>query len=178
VDFILADTRQYRDGGDMLGPDQEHWLLTRLKSSAARWKVLAQAVFFAPRKFPLEPPSTDAWDGYPESRARVLAAAPDGLVVLTGDVHNNWACELERGVEFVGTSVTSMPGTTDASAILALNPHIKFFDGHRGYVSCVASTEEFRADYRVVDFVDRAGAPVRTVAGFRVVDGHLQRTDV
>ncbi|WP_370019665.1 alkaline phosphatase [Planotetraspora sp. GP83] len=188
VDFVLVDARQHREGRDMLGPEQEQWLAARLKGATARWKVLAQAVFFAPRKFPLEPPSTDAWDGFPESRARVLAEAPDGLVVLSGDVHNGWACDLRAdwadpaskalGVEFVGTSVTSMPAMTDASAILPLNPHIAFFDNRRGYLSCTASMEDFQTDYRVVDFVDRPGAPVSTAAGFRVKGNKLQRTDL
>ncbi|MCT9934006.1 alkaline phosphatase D family protein [Planotetraspora sp. A-T 1434] len=188
VDFVLVDARQHREGRDMLGPEQEQWLAARLKGATARWKVLAQAVFFAQRKFPLEPPSTDAWDGFPESRARVLAEAPDGLVVLSGDVHNGWACDLRAdwadpaskalGVEFVGTSVTSMPPMTDATAILALNPHIAFFDHRRGYLSCTASMDDFQTDYRVVDFVDRPGAPVSTAAGFRVKGNKLQRTDL
>ncbi len=188
VDFVLADVRQYREGRDMLGHAQEQWLITRLKGAKARWKVLAQAVFFAQRRFPLEPPSTDAWDGCPDSRARVLADAPEGMVVLSGDVHNSWACDLRAdladpaaralGVEFVGSSVTSMPAVTDASAILALNPHIAFFDGRRGYMSCTASMDDFRADYRVVDFVDRPGAPVSTGASFHVKDNRLQRIDL
>jgi alkaline phosphatase D len=187
VDFLLVDGRQHREGRDMLGQTQEQWLLTRLKGATARWKVIAQAVFFAQRRFPLEPPSTDAWDGFPDSRARVLADAPDGLVVLSGDVHNSWACDLRAdwtdagsralGVEFVGSSVTSLPSAIDASATLALNSHIPFFDGRRGYVSCTATTDEFRADYRAVEFVDRPGAPVSTIASFQVRDNKLQRVD-
>ncbi|MEU8058498.1 alkaline phosphatase D family protein [Microbispora bryophytorum] len=188
ADFLLADTRQYREGRDMLGAEQEKWLKDRLHGSAARWKVLAQAVFFSQRRFPLEPVSADAWDGYPDSRARVLAAAPDGLVVLSGDVHSAYACDVRAdwadpasralGVEFVGPSVTSVPGITDASAILELNPHIAFFDSRHGYVSCVADMENFRADYRAVAFVDRPGAPLTTIAGFEVKENRLHRTDV
>ncbi|MBP2702849.1 alkaline phosphatase D family protein [Microbispora sp. RL4-1S] len=188
ADFMMVDTRQYRDGADMLGQEQERWLTARLTGSTARWKVLAQAVFFARRAFPADPPSADAWDGFPASRERVLAHAPDGLVVISGDVHNNWACDLRAdwedpasralGVEFVGTAVTSMPGVTDASAILARNPHIPFFDGHRGYVSCTAGMDGFRADYRGVAFVDRPGAPISTVASFEVEANRLRRVDL
>ncbi|WP_083502335.1 alkaline phosphatase D family protein [Sphaerimonospora mesophila] len=188
VDFMIVDARQHRSGPDMLGREQEEWLISKMKTSTARWKVLAQAVFFARRRFPNGASSADAWDGFPDSRARVLAEAPDGLVVLSGDVHNNWACDLRAdwadpesaalGVEFVGTSVTSMPPDTDAKAILELNPHIGFFDGHRGYVSCTASMDDFSADYRVVDYVDRRGAPVSTVAAFRVEKNRLRRIDL
>ncbi|MEW9532304.1 alkaline phosphatase [Microbispora sp. NPDC049125] len=188
ADFLLADARQYRQGSDMLGAAQERWLTARLTGSTARWKVLAQAVFFAQRRFPLEPSSSDAWDGFPGSRARVLAAAPDGLVVISGDVHAGWASDLRAdwadatskalGVEFVGPSVTSMPPITDASAILAINPHIAFFDSRHGYVSCTASMDGLRADYRAVSFVDRPGAPIATIAGFEVKDNRLHRLDV
>ncbi|WP_084369577.1 alkaline phosphatase D family protein [Microbispora sp. ATCC PTA-5024] len=188
AEFVVADARQYREGRDMLGAEQERWLVARLTGATARWKVLAQAVFFAQRKFPLEPPSTDAWDGFPDSRARILAHAPDGLVVVSGDVHNNWAGDLRAdwddpaskalGVEFVGTAVTSMPPATDGSAILAANPHLAFFDSHRGYVSCTASMDSFQADYRGVAFVDRPGAPVTTIASFQVKENKLQRIDL
>jgi len=108
--------------------------------------------------------------------------------VISGDVHNHWAAEvLSRfedpesppvGVEFVGSSVTSAPPETDVEGVLRLNPHIKFFDGHRGYVWCEADTERFTAEYRIVDYVDRPGAPVRTVARFTVEEGRLKRADV
>ncbi|WP_405084189.1 alkaline phosphatase D family protein [Microbispora sp. NBC_01389] len=188
ADFLLTDARQYRQGRDMLGPEQEKWLVDRLRGSTARWKVLAQAVFFSQRRFPLEPVSADAWDGFPDSRARVLAAAPDGLVVLSGDVHSAYACDVRAnwadpasralGAEFVGPSVTSMPGITDASKILDINAHIAFFDSRHGYVSCTAGPAEFRADYRAVAFVDRPGAPLTTIAGFEVRENRLHRTDL
>ncbi|GII33318.1 alkaline phosphatase D family protein [Planotetraspora mira] len=188
VDFVLADTRQYREGRDLLGPEQEQWLTDRLDASTARWKVLAQAVFFAPRRFPAGSLSADAWDGYPESRARVLAHAPDGLVVLSGDVHNAWAGDLRSdwadpgskalGVEFAGTSVTSMPGEVDSGAVLESNPHLAFFDGRRGYMSCTAAADRFQADYRAVDFVDRPGASVSTIARFQVVGNKLRHVDL
>ncbi|GAA0399280.1 alkaline phosphatase D [Acrocarpospora corrugata] len=178
ADFLFVDARQYRSGRNMLGTEQQEWLTTRLTASTARWKVLAQPLFFAPRKFPLEPPSADAWDGFPDSRAKVLAAATGDLVVLSGDVHNAWAAELGNGVEFVTSSVTSRPPSTDGSATLALNPHLKYFDGRRGYLMVTASMTDFTVDYRAVAFVDQPGAPVVTAAGFRVLNNKLQRTDL
>jgi alkaline phosphatase D len=107
-------------------------------------------------------------------------------VVLTGDVHNNWACDLKAdyddqasetfGVEFVGTSITSGGDGADTSpgqqATVAENPHIKFFNGQRGYVRCTLTPEEWRADYRVVPYVSQPGAPVYTRASFVTLAGN------
>ncbi|MBG0828733.1 alkaline phosphatase D family protein [Planomonospora sp. ID67723] len=185
ADFLVLDVRQYRTAATMLGTAQEEWLLARLAGSAARWKVLVQPLFFSRRFVPGPPPNlrADAWDGYPEFRRRVTGAGVRGLVVIAGDVHNAWAGELRAdfadpasapaGVELVGSSVTSMPPATDSAAVLAANPHLRFFDGRRGYVVCTAGVEGFHAAYRAVDFVDRPGSPVRTAAGFGVRDDRL-----
>jgi alkaline phosphatase D len=187
ADFLVLDSRQYRARGDMLGPEQESWLLHRLRASTARWKVLVQPLFFAERAFPgTSGPtySADAWDGFRAQRERVLAAAAGRLVVLSGDVHNHWAGELDDaagrpvGVEFVGTAITSAPPGTDNAAILAANPHLRFFDGRRGYLSGTAGPDGFEVAYRVVDFVDRKGGRVSTAASFGVVGDRLKRLDV
>ncbi|PZG37136.1 alkaline phosphatase [Spongiactinospora gelatinilytica] len=184
ADFLILDARQYREPGDMLGRAQEEWLVGRLEGSTARWKVLVQPMFFARRQFPDGSLSTDAWDAFPAQRARVLSAVDGGLVVLSGDVHNNWACDLADdagrpvGVEFVGTAIASAPPGTDNAAILAANPHIRFHDGHRGYMSGTAGPNGLELAYRVVDFVDRPGSPVRTVALFGVEGDRLKRLDV
>lgn len=205
AEFNVLDTRQYRDdqaacdGRDRPNPEQQdpsrtltgerqaQWLLSGLAASRATWNVLAQQVFFSQRDFdtgPGELYSMDAWDGYPESRSRILdfigASGVQNPIILTGDVHNNWACDVKAdfsdpdsrtlGVEFVGTSVTSGGDGADTSpgqeAIVAENPHIKFFNGQRGYVRCVLTPEEWRADYRVLPYVRQPGAPVYTRASF------------
>ncbi|NAS23295.1 alkaline phosphatase [Herbidospora sp. NEAU-GS84] len=173
LDLLVADARQYRVAGDILGPAQTTWLLDRLKASTARWTVLAQALFFAPRN----PPSTDAWDAYPQSRRKVLDAAPENFVVLSGDVHNAWAARLDRGVEFVATAISSAPPAV-RDDVLERNPHLAFFDGRRGYLVANVSMEEFTADYRAVAYVDRPGAPVSTAASFRAVGNKLERIDL
>ncbi|MBF8192505.1 alkaline phosphatase D family protein [Nonomuraea sp. K274] len=178
ADFMVLDVRQYRTAGTMLGAGQEQWLLSRLRTSPVRWRVLVQPLFFARRFVPGPAPNlrTDSWDGHPGQRARILAANAPGLVVLSGDVHNAWAGELKAdfldpasatvGVEFVGSSISSRPPRTDGPAVLAANPHLTFFDDRRGYLSGVMSPEELRVAYRAVDFVDEEGSPVRTVAEF------------
>lgn len=190
ADFLVLDSRQFRKPQDMLGPAQEEWLLSRLRTSPVRWKVLVQALFFSRRFVPGSAPNLrlDAWDGFPAQRARILALRTPGLVVLSGDVHNNWAGDIKAdflnpasdtlGAEFVTTAITSDPPATNGPAVLAANPHLRFFDAHRGYLSGTASSTEFRIAYRGVDFVDRKNAPVRTIAEFVTEGGAIRRVDV
>jgi alkaline phosphatase D len=178
ADFMVLDARQHRDATTMLGTAQEQWLLSRMITTPVRWRVLVQPLFFARRFVPGPPPNlrTDSWDGHPAQRSRILAVNAPGLVVFSGDVHDAWAGELKTdfldpasatvGVEFVGSSISSLPPETDSDAVLAANPHLRFFDGRRGYLSCTAGMGEMRVAYKAVDFVDRAGAPVQTVAEF------------
>lgn len=218
VDFNVLDTRQYRDdqaNGDgwkvptpesedpsrtLLGEEQERWLLDGLAASQSKWKVLAQQVFFAHRDGDFDPDeeyvSMDAWDGYPGARQRIVdfLAEQDikNTVVLTGDVHTNWANEIKVdfhdpnsetvAVEFVGTSITSNGDGSDVNSntaqYLKENPHIKFFNNYRGYVRCKLTQQEWQTDYRVVPYVSRPGAPISTRASFVVKDGNssLQQT--
>jgi alkaline phosphatase D len=203
AEFNVLDTRQYRDdqatsdperqdpSRTITGEEQEQWLFNGLATSGAHWKVLAQQVFFAKRKPDEgESYSMDAWDGYLGSRNRVLEFIQEqriaNPIVLTGDVHNNWAAELKAnfdepnsetlGVEFIGTSITSggdgaaTPGP-DQQAILEENPHIRFFNGQRGYVRCRLRPELWRTDYRVLPYVKEPGAPIYTKASFAVEAG-------
>src|SRR5215207_6539264 len=199
AEFSVLDTRQYRDdqaagGGvdppnseqkdpsrSITGEAQERWLFEGLSRSRSRWNVLAQQVFFAQRDLksgPGESFAVDAWDGYLGSRNRILDFIAErriaNPIVITGDVHNNWAADLKAdfndpnsptvGTEFVGTSITSGGHGADtnqrAQGIIAQNPHLTFFNGQRGYIRCVLTPESFRADYRVLPFVSRRGAPI------------------
>lgn len=54
---------------------------------------------------------------------------------------------------------------------MAENPHIKFLNRNRGYVRNVVTPTEWTADFRVVDFVTRPGAPVRTRATYLIEEG-------
>jgi alkaline phosphatase D len=211
VDFSLLDTRQYRsdqangDGWDsptpesmdpsrtLLGEKQERWLLDGLSASQAKWKVLAQQVFFARRDGAFGPEkesySMDAWDGYPVARQRVLNFLEEknisNTVVLTGDVHSSWANEVKANfddknsknvaVEFVGTSITSGGDGSDVNSntaqTLQENPHIKFFSNQRGYVRCKLTQQKWQTDYLVVPYVSRPGAPIETRTSFIVEDG-------
>ena len=175
----------------MIGMTQEYWLFDNLKSSQARWNVIANDVLMARLNQPApdgEPAYwTDDWDGYPVSRTRVLrgisrskAANP---VVITGDIHSFWTNDLKLdfadpkspvvATEFVGSSVTSdgVPYDTFAKA-LPDNPHVKFFDSRkRGYVSVSLTPKGMYTKYLVVSDVTDPNATLSTLAAFVVEDG-------
>jgi len=174
----------------MTGPVQERWLLEGLANSRARWNVVAQQVFMAQRDSDPGPPqrfSMDAWDGYKAARDRLLAHVQTrrvpNPVVLTGDVHRSWVADLKAdfddpasatiGSEFVGSSIaTTGDGTAEnQDAMLAANPHLKFFEDQRGYMRCELDAERWRTDVRVVPVVSRPGSSIATSASFTVVNG-------
>ncbi|WP_085524502.1 alkaline phosphatase D family protein [Tuberibacillus sp. Marseille-P3662] len=206
ANFFVLDTRQYRSdqaNGDqsspqtpesldpsrtLLGQEQEHWLLDNFDHSKTNWNVMAQQIFFAKRNYgpsPDEPLfSMDGWDGYMPARDRIMDFVNNrnmnNLIVLTGDVHANWASNLIEnfghpnsrvfGAEFVGTSITSggdgANKRADTDRILNQNEHIKFFNDFRGYVRCRVTPTQWQTDYRVVPFVSTPGADISTRASF------------
>jgi alkaline phosphatase D len=131
----------------------------------------------------------DMWDGYPSARQRVLEAFGSGRVsnpiVLTGDIHSSWVADLKAdfdapqsrvvGTELVGTSISSggdgAETTVNARSVLSLNPHIRYYNGRRGYVRVDVAPERLTASYRVVPWVTQPGAPLQTRATFVVENG-------
>ncbi|RNF86835.1 alkaline phosphatase D family protein [Streptomyces botrytidirepellens] len=171
----------------LTGATQERWLLDGFRRSTATWNVLPQQVTFSQRKNTTADRSKlsmDAWDGYPASRSRVLAgveqAGIENFVVLTGDVHVHYALDIKKdfnnpssptlGVEFVGTSITSGKDGADKpanwSTMTTANPHMKFYNGRRGYVTVTLDGDQARADYKTVSAVTTPGAPLTTAASF------------
>jgi len=172
----------------LTGEAQERWLLDGLGRSRATWNVLAQQVFFS--QLDLAPGAeesfnTDAWDGYVASRDRILSGIVErdvrNPIVLTGDVHRHYASNIKADFddpdsatlasEFVGTSISSFgDGSEDdqATALLAENPHVEYYRNLRGYVRCELTPTQWRTDYKVVPYITRPGAPVRTDASFVV----------
>lgn len=214
--FHVLDTRQYRtdqpqgDGlkppspvlmdpaGTLMGERQRDWLFTGLEKSPATWNVLAQQIMMA-RVDAVPGPevgySMDKWSGYEFERRRLLRHFHDRRVsnpiVLSGDIHNNWANELiadfdqldsqSVAVEFVGTSISSGGDGSDRpkqlDELLSENPFVKFHNDERGYVHCEVTPEGWRSDYRTVPYVTRQNAPLNTRASFHVEAGRpkLQR---
>ncbi len=221
VAFHVLDTRQYRDdqasGGlelgieavgsavqqlpqdvldaerEMLGTDQESWLVGAVTDSAATWDVLAQQVFmFGASVVPGQTPPfvvVDTWDGYATARRRLLEAlsadgGADNLIVLTGDFHSAAVGDLRLdpfdtsgpvvGTEFMGSAISSQffDGAVElATAALAANPHVKFFSGRNGYCLCEVTPQSWNTQFRaVVDITDPDSA-VETIAAWQVSAG-------
>ena len=211
IELSVLDTRQYRDAppcgwGEqpacdaahdpevtMTGTGQERWLLDGLDKSRARWNVIAQQVMMGRldhEEGPEEVFWTDAWDGYPAARQRIIdhisEARVRNPVVITGDWHSTFVNDIKANVEdpdsatvateFVGTSISSNGDRIVYGPyygpMVAWNPHIKFFDGdRRGYVRCSVDRHEWRTDLRMVTTVSRPDAPAYTFASFVVEDG-------
>ncbi len=107
-------------GATMIGADQEHWLVTGLAGSTAKWKVLGNQVPFFPQillatvpgqvsallgpklsaalEEPLLQLYVEDWNGFLKERQRIVdgMAAIKDVVVLTGDVHQSFASEIPR----------------------------------------------------------------------------------
>ena len=175
----------------MMGARQERWLEHGLRDSKAQWNVIANQVMIAQvaRGTPEAPTyAMDKWDGYVAARERllrVLGSAPSSNpVVITGDVHTNWVAELKTNFddpssrtvapEFTGTSMSSGGDGSegDLARVQSLNPHVKFFNGRRGYVTIELTPRVCRANYRSVPYITRPGAPVSTLASFTVESGN------
>jgi alkaline phosphatase D len=176
----------------LLGPDQERWLLDGLDQSRARWNVLPQQVMMARVDLvpgPDERVSMDQWSAYDAERNRLIdffaTRRPANPIVLTGDIHSNWVNDIKAdfrnpqsatvATEFVVTSITSggdgSPNAERAATLMGENPFVRFYNGQRGYVSCDLTPKGLDASYRIVPFVRQRGAPIETVARFRVQDG-------
>lgn len=184
----------------MLGETQERWLYDGFRSTRARWTLLAQQVPVARNDRNPDPkvfgPSMDKWDGAVAARDRLFTAIQDSrlanVVVVTGDVHQNWAGELKRnfadeksatlGHEFVATSVTSLGDGFDINdnfrALLLQDPHMKFFNAQRGYVRHVVTPERWQADFQVLDKVTVPDGRMTTRKSFVVENGRAGLSEV
>jgi alkaline phosphatase D len=75
-----------------------------------------------------------------------------------------------RGTEIVATSIASGRDGADRPAnwntYMTANPHLKFYNGRRGYVTVALDEQRARADFKTVPYVTTPGAPVTTAASF------------
>ncbi|WP_152361232.1 alkaline phosphatase D family protein [Microlunatus speluncae] len=209
AEFSVLDTRQYRsdqacgdgmntppcdevyeDDRTLTGPEQERWLLTGLKTSNARWNVIAQQTIFSRFDYDLGPGlayNLDQWDGYPAARQRILDTLathrPSNPVIIGGDWHSAWVNDVLADFddprsevlasEFVATSISSGIGW-DAAVRQGLpaNPHVKLYEGgYRGYTLCEITPERWTSDLRIVLNPGDGASPAYTLASFEVRDG-------
>ncbi|HVE99801.1 MAG TPA: alkaline phosphatase D family protein [Rubrobacteraceae bacterium] len=206
--FNMLDTRQYRgeppdpesdNGGDvdtadpeiasdMVGKEQETWLLDRLASSGARWNVIGNQIGMFDYQAG-DDGNMMGWDDHGYARDRIMRYLDDyrpfNPVVITGDLHCSWVSDLKAyypdensatvGTEFIGTSITSSLGESYAEKYkghLGQNPHVRFFDERTGgYVRVDLTSEEWRTEMKVADSIKDRESPVRTFASFVIENG-------
>jgi alkaline phosphatase D len=175
----------------LLGAEQKAWFLEGLARSGAKWDLVLNQVPFGQIDNDPGPDAkydADKWDGYLAERRSLTTAFRGHVkkpVLVTGDMHANAAVELlanfddERsevvGTELISTSITSAGDGDDlpsmGAAILKANPHVRFFNGQRGYLRCTVTKERFTTDFRVLEYVKQPGSPVTTRASFAVEQG-------
>jgi len=176
-------------GRTMLGQEQEQWLFDGLAGSGARWNVIAQQTLMARvDRTPGEGQSfwTDGWDGYPESRSRLLGFIAGRRIanplVIGGDLHTSIVADLKAdfddpraatiATEIVGTSITSQgisPKTLEAWR--EDNSHVKYADStRRGYTTLTLAPDRCTVRMRAVYPWD-PGAAVSTSATWTVEAG-------
>ena len=175
ADVFLADERQYRTGSNddqprrMLGDAQMNWLIASLKASRATWKFVANEVVIASIDYDGSR-NGDAWDGYPDDRARLLGeierSGIDNVVFLTGDAHV-FMCSLlasdfstfgdgttrkPAGVEYVTGSVTSLGKDTPEATIQAKSPWNREYNARdHGYGRVAVGPDQLVMDYIASD---------------------------
>jgi alkaline phosphatase D len=202
LDVHLLDTRQHRSDQNLqrrrdrsrtiLGASQRRWLFAGLAGPTARWNALAQQVVFSQLDYARgsgDAFNDDAWDAYTAERDALIhhlqAAAVSNPVILSGDWHTNFLCDVKAdfadpgsatvAMEVVATSISTdgdgIDTTTDDAALVAENPHVRFVNHQRGYVRNVVTPDSWIADFRVLDFVTTPGSPIRTRARYVIEHG-------
>jgi alkaline phosphatase D len=217
VTFSMLDGRQYRSreacyakpygGGHivtagtcpelvdpartMLGEAQEKWLYDGLAQSRSHWNIIGQDVLMASLYEGVRGPKahewTEAWDGYPACRQRLLdhiaASKVSNPVVFSGDNHAFWANDLKRdfsdpkspvvATEFVATSITSYgPPYEMVAKWLPQNPHVHFFESRkRGYVAVDLTPELMAVRFQAISDAADLNATVSTLRSFAIESG-------
>lgn len=187
----LACPERTDPGRSLLGAAQERWLHEGLDASQARWNILGQQSLMAQLDRAPGPGVThwtDSWDGYPAARRRLLdfvaERRPGNVLVIGGDVHSHWVCDLKPdfdradspvvATEFCGTSITSQSWAQARNAALVPdNPHVRFVSSERrGYVVMELAAKACQVRLRGIDNEKVPEPDIVTQASFVVEDGH------
>lgn len=191
VDATAANCPQRLEARrSILGQQQEAWLERQLAASNERWNVIVQQSLVSPIPSPGDHGPeyfTDAWDGYPGARDRLVASLKRhrtrNPLIVGGDYHCTIACDVKAdyarpqsatiGTEFVGTSMTS-PGMPQAilDAKIAANPHAHYGDStRRGYLVFDMRPSGVDVAVRSMESVAVRDGGCATTKRFHVEDG-------
>ncbi len=213
VDLIMLDTRlegrnepgardDLESANDpertLLGPVQEQRLfshLTAAHTDSVQWKVIGQQVVFAPWSNKTSVLNPDSWDGYRESRRRILEhvnnTSLDNMIILSGDVHSAWGMNVpgvdetkSAAIELVTPAVSSPPlasaskGTQElvetASTTLE---HVKYANGlDNGYLIVDLNAKRARAEWYFTGPRNQRSSAVKLGKAVESVSGSNQLT--
>jgi alkaline phosphatase D len=174
----------------MLGGRQEAWMQGQLIASQTRWNVIAQGTLMGYNNEAAPPEHrywTDAWNGYPVARERLMKFLAErhvsNPIVLSGDIHafvvsglHLKAGDLNSPIvasEFVATSVSSdAVSETYFETARKLNPNLLTATGeHRGYVLLEMTKDRLRADLIALDTVKTPDSGRSTLVSYDVETG-------
>lgn len=178
----------------LLGSEQEQWLRQSFSTTQTQWNIIGQQSVFGQRfneSNGIEKLWNDGWDGYDASRRRMIdtmiATKLANPIMFGGDVHENWVGHIKAdynkpdsatlGVEFCGTSITSLSGMKQdqANKVLARNPHFVFADTtHRGYGVAHFSKKELRTTLKGVKDATDPASDIFKLAEFVVPTGRSE----
>ena len=179
-------------GRSMIGAEQESWLLDQLGRNDTAWNLVGNQVMMMQCHYKepsLDIVDTDKWDGYAAARKRlfdgIAARKTQGLVVATGDIHRAFAGDLKAnfddaksptlGAEFICSSISSAgdgsAGAATSAKLRADNPHIKFYDGRRGYTLLDFDRKRCEASFQAVSKVTIPGGKISTIKKLAVEAG-------
>jgi alkaline phosphatase D len=174
----------------MLGGRQEAWAQGQLASSQTRWNLLAQGTLMGHNNeapLPEHRYWTDAWNGYPAARERLMKFLSEkhvsNPVVLSGDIHafvvsglHLKAADLDSPLvapEFVTTSISSDAVQEQYfETARKLNPNLLTATGeHRGYIRLDITKDNLRADLISIDTVKVPDSGRSTLVSYVVEAG-------
>lgn len=130
---LVAGYVPYAYAGDVLGDDQWAWLEEALSTDAAFFIVVSSV------QVATSNPSFESWGHFPKAKARLFQLfedkRPNGLLVLSGDVHHaeilgttTNACG--HFVEVTSSGMTHTLKTSKLTSIL-FPPLLRYYSGHR-----------------------------------------------
>ena len=174
------------------GTAQEEWLIDGFQPSTARWDLLGQQVFFAPRDIDAEPDhaapdgrlgrlppprgagsrragSTRACATRSCSPATSTRTGPrtSSSTTTTGRPRRRHRAGHARRSRAAATARTPRPRP---HPWLAWNPHLRFQNNLRGYVRTTITPDSLDADFRALRKVTRRDQQVFTRASIAIAD--------
>jgi alkaline phosphatase D len=175
----------------ILGAEQQAWLLEQLENSRAKWRVIGNQGLMSLWKIaPGIYGNDDQWQGY-TARNELLGFLREGeisnVVVVTGDVHSSWAMDVTiddgsyteetRGaavaVEFVAPGISSPPGIPlEIAEVFASEPHVRDYENERrGYLILDLQAGKAQSDWFLLDGVGEGEGNESPWASWAVMDG-------